>query len=597
MSRTLSWFLTLRGRLVLLVCIATLPAMLFTFYAANNERSAAAKRMEEEARHLAVLASREHRAQFEGAHNLLVQLGEMLRRQGDGAPLTQNPEFLPALLAGFPQFANIGVLSAQGEVLGSAYPIEHPASWRDNPAFARALKSNEVETGQYVVGLIVGRPVVQLAYAVRGAFGAVRSVLFVALDLQWLDRLAQQVKLPPDYTLIIADRDARVLAHGGELSNEALDTGFRLAGAGELAGGGTSALLKLSESGPRRLFVGEPMEGVPGVTVLAGLPFERVAAEADFAFFRTLGALALLTLFTVAAALFAADVSVLRSLRGLSRAARRFGEGELKTRAHVSRGAGEMQELAQAFNSMAGALEARHRESLAVQDRLRALSQRLQLTRENEAGRIARELHDELGQMLTALKLDLAALRRRCGKEGNAACVMALDGGISELSARIDAAIDCVRRVSSELRPTVLDRLGLAAALEWQAREIEARTELSVLVDIKGLGEQVPWLVAVTLFRIAQEALTNVVRHAQAKTVWLEVEGSDAWIELVVRDDGRGIADTGKAASLGVLGMKERANLVGGEFVLESAAGKGTTARVKVPRLLKEDAHALLAGG
>ena len=596
MSRTFSWFLTLRGRLVLLVCIATLPAMLFTFYAANNERSAAAKRMEEEARHLAVLASREHRAQFEGAHNLLVQLGEMLRRQGDGAPLTQNPEFLPALLAGFPQFANIGVLSAQGDVLGSAYPIEHPASWRDNPAFARALKSNEVETGQYVVGLIVGRPVVQLAYAVRGASGAVRSVLFVALDLQWLDRLAQQVKLPPDYMLIIADRDARVLAHGGELSNESLATGARLGGARELSGG-TSTLLKLSEGGPRRLFVGEPMEGVPGVTVLAGLPFERVATEADFAFFRTLGALALLTLFTVGAALFAADVSVLRSLRGLSRAARHFGEGELQTRARVSRGGGEMRELAQAFNSMAGALEARHRESLAVQDQLRALSQRLQLSREHEAGRIARELHDELGQMLTALKLDLAALRRRCGKEGSASCVPALDGGISELSARIDAAIDCVRRVSSELRPTVLDRLGLAAALEWQAREIESRTELSVLVDIKGLGDEVQWLVAVTLFRIAQEALTNVVRHAQAKTVWLEVEGSDDRIELVVRDDGRGIPDMGKAASLGVLGMKERANLVGGEFVLESAAGKGTTARVKVPRQLKEDAHALSAGG
>ncbi|CAG0931242.1 two-component system, NarL family, nitrate/nitrite sensor histidine kinase NarX [Planctomycetaceae bacterium] len=596
MSTALTWFLTLRGRLVLLVCISTLPAMLFTFYAANNERSAAAKRMEEEARHLAVLASREHRQQFEGAHNLLLQLGEMLRRQGDLAPFTGNPEFLPALLAGFPQFANIGVLSAQGDVLGSAYPIEHPASWRDNPAFARALTSNYVETGQYVVGLIVGRPVVQLAYAVRAASGAVRSVLFVALDLKWLDRLARQVRLPPDYALVIADRESRVLAQGGELRDEPLAAGSKLEGVSGLQDGATTSLLKLSENGPRRLFVGERMEGVPGVTVRAGLPFERVVAEADFAFFRTLGALALLTLFTVGAALFAADVSVLRSLRGLSRAARRFGEGELQTRAHVSRGAGEMRELAQAFNSMAGALEARHRESLAVQDQLRALSQRLQLTRENEAGRIARELHDELGQMLTALKLDLAALRRRCGKEGNSSCVLALDVGISELGTRIDGAIDCVRRVSSELRPTVLDRLGLAAALEWQAREIEARTELTVLVDIKGLGEQLPWLVAVTLFRIAQEALTNVVRHAQAKTVWLEVSGDAQSLELVVRDDGRGISDTDEAASLGVLGMKERANLVGGEFSLVSTAGKGTTVRVRIARQPKEAEHAFLAG-
>lgn len=596
MSTALSWFLTLRGRLVLLVCISTLPAILFTFYAANNERTAAAKRMKEEARHLAVLASREHRQQFEGAQNLLLQLGERLRKQGDSAAFTGNPEFLPALLSGFPQFANIGVLSAQGDVLGSALPIDHAASWRDNPAFARALKSKEVETGQYVVGLIVGRPVLQLAYAVRNASGEVRSVLFVALDLTWLDRLAHQVKLPPDYALIITDRDARVLAQGGELSNEPLTAGTKIEGVDGLLEGGATGLVKLSESGPRRLFVGERMEGVTGVTVLAGLPFERVVVEADFAFYRTLAALALLTLFTVGAALLAADVSVLRSLRGLSRAAKRFGEGELQSRARVSRGRGEIQDLALAFNSMADALAARHRESVAVQDQLRALSQRLQLTRENEAGRIARELHDELGQMLTALKLDLAALRRRCGKEGNSECVAALDGGITELGSRIDSAIDCVRRVSSELRPTVLDRLGLAAALEWQAREIEGRTDLTVLVDIKGLGDQLPWLIAVTLFRIAQEALTNVVRHAQAKTVWLEISGDADNIELVVRDDGHGMAAGDNTASLGVLGMRERANLVGGTFSLESDSGKGTTVHVRIPRHLKEAEHALLAG-
>lgn len=182
--------------------------------------------------------------------------------------------------------------------------------------------------------------------------------------------------------------------------------------------------------------------------------------------------------------------------------------------------------------------------------------------------------------MLTALKLDLAALRRRCGKEGNSECVAALDGGITELGARIDSAIDCVRRVSSELRPTVLDRLGLAAALEWQAREIESCMELTVLADIKGLGEQRPWLVAVTLFRIAQEALTNVVRHAQAKTVWLEISGDADNIELVVRDDGRGMAAGDNTASLGVLGMRERANLVGGTFSLELNSGKGTTVRI-----------------
>ncbi|MCC6464665.1 MAG: HAMP domain-containing protein [Planctomycetes bacterium] len=584
-----SWLLSLRGRLVLLVCTATLPALLFTFYAANNERQATVRRMETEARHVAMMASREHRQQFEGARRLLMQLGGRLR--SDDTLLTAHQELLPSLLAAFPHFANIGYLSAAGDVMASAQPADRPTSWRDNPAFVRALKSHDVETGQYLIGAIVHRPLVQMAYAVRKDNDEISVVLFVALDLQWFDELARQANLPSDCSLVIADREARILASGGELTADSLSVGSTIAGLDSVIGGDSGRVLADEGSGRRRLFVGSPMDSVPGVYVVAGLPYERVTSEADRAFFRTLAALALLTVFTVGSTLVAAEVSVLRSLRVLNMTAHRLGSGELSARARVSRGKGEIRELAISFNTMAAALAARDAENTAARDELRALSQRLQLTREEEAGRIARELHDEIGQALTALKLDLATLKRRCGEDAGAACAEALLQGVAELSARIDGVVDSVRRLSSELRPAVLDRLGLTEALQWQAREIESRTELSVLVDVKLGDAPLPWLISVALFRIAQEALTNVVRHAHAKSALVELRDHGDEVELAVRDDGAGMPAITGAQSLGLLGMKERATLVGGTFRVQSRPGGGTCVMVRLPRAVTVEAR------
>jgi signal transduction histidine kinase len=291
-------------------------------------------------------------------------------------------------------------------------------------------------------------------------------------------------------------------------------------------------------------------------------------------------------LFTIAAVFIAAELGILRGVRSLARAARRFGAGELSARARVPRGHNEFSSLATAFNAMADSLAARHREAVDTQTRLRALASRLQVARETEAERISRELHDEIGQVLTSLKIDLARLPVHCpASEQDRPCATALREGIGTMNQQIATAVDFVRRISSDLRPGVLDKLGLTAALEWQAREIEARTDLVVQVEADDVDRRLDEPLSVTLFRIAQETLTNVVRHAQARVVEVGLVATEGDIVLTVRDDGKGITTDSieSSESLGIIGMRERAMLINGHVSIRGVPGEGTTVSVTVP--------------
>jgi len=575
-------FLTLRGRLILLVCFATVPALSFIFFAAVKEREAALERMETEARHLGSLTSREHAHQLNGGMNLVRRLSHVVpcaRPQHSDAPAC--PDYLPTLLSGFPQFANIGVADPDGEVICSAAPIQRSANLRTNNAFERAISSAEGETGTYVVGF-VGRPVLHLAQAIRDGHGAPCAVAFVAVELGWLDQLAEQANLPADYSLLITDRTGRVLARSGAPTHDAAG-GRPIPALADALGRPRGAVLEIGNPPTSRYFVATEMQGTPGVFVVAGLPHERVQGTANRAFYRTLVGLIFVTIFAIASAIVAAELSVLRVLRALTRAVRRFGAGDLSARAPLPGSHGELRELAVSFSNMAEALAARQREALEAQDRLRALSHRLQTARDEQAGRIARELHDELGQMLTSLKMELSTVCRVCSRDGYPA---AGDLAVVKMSEQIDSAIDSVRRISSELRPPVLDRLGLAAAIDWLVRDCRARSGLTIVLHVTDLPEPLDGLVSITIFRIVQEALTNVVRHANATEVNVDLVSDESTLSLTIADNGRGIDDAAAEGpqSLGILGMRERIHLLGGSFHIRGELGKGTTISVEVPR-------------
>ncbi|MCC6900267.1 MAG: HAMP domain-containing protein [Polyangiaceae bacterium] len=575
-------FLTLRGRLILLVCFATVPAISFIFFAAVKEREAALERMETEARHLGSLTSREHAHQLNGGINLARRLSSVVPCGGPRhSTVPACPDYLPTLLSGFPQFANIGVADPSGEVICSAAPIQRAANLKTNNAFERAIASTEVEAGTYVVGF-VGRPVLHLALAIRDDNRSPCAVAFVAVELGWLDQLAEQANLPADYSLLITDRTGRVLAHSGAPTQETTDDGPvpALADALDRPRG---AVMEIGNPPTSRYFVATKMAGTTGVFVVAGLPYERVQGTANRAFYRTLLGLILVTIFAIASAIMAAELSVLRVLRALTRAVRRFGAGDLSARAPLPGSHGELRELAVSFGNMAEALTARQREAVEAQERLRALSHRLQTARDEQAGRIARELHDELGQLLTSLKMELSTVCRVCSRDGYPA---AGDVAITKMSEQIDSAIDSVRRISSELRPPVLDRLGLAAAVDWLVRDCRSRSGLSIALHVTDLPEPLNGLVAITVFRIVQEALTNVVRHAGATEVSVDLVCDDSTLSLTIHDNGKGIdmASAEGPQSLGILGMRERIHLLGGSFSIHGDPGAGTTISVEVPR-------------
>ncbi len=220
------------------------------------------------------------------------------------------------------------------------------------------------------------------------------------------------------------------------------------------------------------------------------------------------------------------------------------------------------------------------RERLAIQRKqLRALSEHQEKAREEERTRVARDLHDDIGQILTAIKMELAWIGKHVG-----------DKKTNEVSARltstvklINDGVQSVRRICSGLRPSVLDDLGLSAAIEWQTADFTKRTgigcRLSLPSDTLDLdGDQ-----RTACFRIFQECLTNISRHAHARTVDVSLSPEGRDLVLIVRDDGKGFREA-RTGSLGLLGMKERAEVCGGELAIESSPGKGTAVTLRIPR-------------
>jgi signal transduction histidine kinase len=215
-----------------------------------------------------------------------------------------------------------------------------------------------------------------------------------------------------------------------------------------------------------------------------------------------------------------------------------------------------------------------------VAARLRAQRQ-LEQWREAERVRIAREVHDELGGALTGLKMGLTRLRR------TAELPPAAQAQAAELAAEIDATTQITRRIAQELRPALLDDFGLLAALDWQFKEFLGRSGLAGNFACEVSELSLPPEASIACFRIFQEALTNVARHAQASRVDVSIRLAGGRILLQVADDGRGLPPGDQAAHghLGLVGMRERAALLGGELQLVSAPGQGTQVILRVPNM------------
>lgn len=218
-------------------------------------------------------------------------------------------------------------------------------------------------------------------------------------------------------------------------------------------------------------------------------------------------------------------------------------------------------------------------ELVASREQLRRLSIHLVSAREEERLRVAREIHDDLGQTLTAASMELGMLKKTGIRPDSVA-----DKTVAAKEL-IDTAIEDIHRICAELRPRILDHLGLRAAIEWQARRFAERAGLDCFLDLQQVELTLPTLVSTSLFRIFQECLTNIVRHAKASQVFVRLAATAAELVLEVRDNGKGIPKHRVAGkdSFGLIGIRERVHQLGGKVTFKGAKNSGTTVTVTVP--------------
>ncbi len=213
-------------------------------------------------------------------------------------------------------------------------------------------------------------------------------------------------------------------------------------------------------------------------------------------------------------------------------------------------------------------------------DELSALANAADTAREEEKTRISRELHDELAQALTALKMDVAWTRKRLPPD-----LPDLDQKLGRVEETLNETVAATRRIAADLRPMMLDDLGIAAAAEWLVEKFIERTGVHCSLSFDIGQDDIPETFATALFRILQESLTNIARHAQASAAEVSISRTDAALRLNVRDNGRGFSSTTATAgrTFGILGIKERAYMLGGEVTIDSGPDRGTCIEVRLP--------------
>ena len=268
-----------------------------------------------------------------------------------------------------------------------------------------------------------------------------------------------------------------------------------------------------------------------------------------------------------------------RPLKSLRATARQVRQGDFSVRAHPSALAdADMVELAQTLNSVLDDVE-------EYRNQVQALAGRVIYAQEEERRRIARELHDDTGQTLTLLLVRLKLLENGAGDE-------ARQVEIAELRALVSAAIDRVRRLALDLRPPALDHLGLAASLRSLVRQLKETTPLAISLELPEGQIALSSEQAIAVYRIIQEALTNILKHADARQAWVKLAQQNGQLTIQIQDDGRGFKplalERGRkqdadGRGLGLFGMEERAHLAGGRVRVESKPGQGTTVLVTIP--------------
>jgi signal transduction histidine kinase len=414
-----------------------------------------------------------------------------------------------------------------------------------------------------------GIPSMSLAVARETFFGKPMGVITTTVPLKRITAPIENFTVGATGFIMMIRRNGKIISHP---DREMLFNGLNGGGdaremvtqAQDLKSGfGRATML-----GVDSLVAFVPVEGT-GWTIISVLPYKEFIAGPNVLRNTIAIASAVILLAVSLLALFAVGGTT-NALTKLTAAAKAIAGGDLNQRVYTSTG-DEIEVLSNSFNTMAEQLEKTYRS-------LHNLSAHLLSVREEERKAVAREVHDELGQVLSTLKIDLSWLKKRLPEEREELTQKAIS--MLEL---IDSTIDIVQNITSELRPPVLDDLGLAAAIESEAEKFGERTGIKCEVSVEDFPLDLS--VSATVFRVFQESMLNVARHADASRVGISLKVSDGSLEMAIKDNGRGITeeDIGAPTSFGLMGMRERILAIGGKVELKGSHNMGTLVTVNVP--------------
>ncbi len=593
------FFTGLRFRLLLLLVMVCTPLIVLTLHTASQDRRAARTKWGEQVKALAQTLTRDET-------NLVGEVRIFLDALSTSPTIiagnrTECGNLVTNEFARRSRYAKIGILTPTGETLASAgLPLDQ-SNQAQEAYFQRALNNRtfaagdlrKSDSGAQTV-LYYGAPVLSRES------NTVVAVVYVALDLEWRSQWRSEQgpdfksQLPSGATLLQVAKDGTVLAHYETNAASFLRAGERTTD--------TNLLAAVFGAASQGVFEGPDGEGVdmvcayaptrsslvkgPSAAILS-IPGDILFAEADKTLTRNLSWLGGAMGATLLAGWVGSSLLILRPVRVLVKTSSRVAAGDLSARTGLNYPRDELGQLARAFDVMASTLEKRELERRRDNKKLQVLSHRLVEVQESERRQIARELHDEVGQSLTAAEINLQAALAGPNNP-------ATQSRLRASSEMIRHVLEQVQDLSLNLRPSMLDDLGLESALRWYTGRQAETSGIEAEFISDPLEQRLDPVIETECFRVAQEALTNVLRHSKASSVTVELRTDDGTLHLSVRDDGVGF-DVAKVrdqavrgGSLGVLSMEERVSLAGGKLELVSVTGQGTEVRADFPLKWRE---------
>lgn len=585
---------SLKTRLYLLVLAAFIPVAVLSFYVAREQKTLETEAILQKALVMARLAANEENRQVASTRNLLTVVADGF--MAVGGSVNRLSGLLADLMRHSKGYVDIGVLDPQGRLVANGDPSDAQRDYSASEWFLASLQNRQLAMGQYHGERIDDEPVLYFTLPALDKDRRIAAVVYAALNLNGINRtiFERLAELPKGSRLTLLDETQAKLRYDADTRQWSVPQHFNPTLREEIVSRQAGALSATDEIGTERIYAFAPLDSSfqnRRIAIVLEIPRARALAASKRIFTRTLVLLAASALIAVLSIWWAGEVLILRRVRAMVRASRELASGDLGVRIGDRGVRDELSHLATVFDEMAASLEQRIAREAQVtaslaqsREQLRSLAAYQQDVREQERIRIAREIHDQLGQSLTILRMDLAWLKHHLENRPPA-----MDEKMDDMSGVIAEALARLQTVTAELRPVILDDFGIAAAIEWQAEEFRGRSGIDCRVEIASAEPDLPKDQATTLFRIFQETLTNIIRHADADEVTVRLAADDGVVTLEVRDNGCGITEAAvnDPGAFGLLGIRERLYPWSGSATFEGRPGQGTCVTIQMPETRK----------